>query len=440
MAENDFYVLNGNRYRGSRYANFSGGGTDAQGNITSAVNENSTNQIAQSGNKPNINPTDVPAQTSGVGTPPPAAPEAPKTVGQQASEMAIGGVVPTAATTIGSAAGTSLASNVGFGDALNMGVSGAINKVSGGLLGTASSATNSALAGMGGKFGPATQSAVGKAGAGAGIGGAAGSGIGTFAASMLTGGKFKDAAVSGIGSAVGYALGNAIMPGVGGFIGSTLGSMAGGLFGGGIKRESVSGDFRPNEDGRFYAAKTGGKGTKPAQQSKYADSINNVLNSFADAVGLKYTSGFYTHSNVGKKDPKTAFITHQDHVNRAAASAAKYKQSLPKLMAKNNIPQARIKKMQQKAQSGGKISQETISKQSGDVGAVALKVLQNSGLYSMGEDQQVNDFWTQNVGKAKNISELGAMVDNFLRTRNNGPSQSLIATQNEGRSKYNFAT
>lgn len=437
MAENDFYVLNGNRYRGSRYANFSGGGTDAQGNVTSAVNENASNQIAQSGNKPNINPTDVPQQTEGVGVKPPAPPEPPKTMGEQATDMAIGGVVPTAATTIGSAAGTSLASNVGFGDALEMGVSGAINKVSGGLLGTASSSTNAALAGMGGKFGPATQGAVQKAGTGMGIGGAAGSGIGTFAASMLTGGKFKDAAIGGIGSAVGYALGNAIMPGVGGFIGSTLGSMVGGMFGGDMKRESVSGDFQANKDGRYYVAKSGGKGTKAEQQSKYTQNITKILNSFADAVGLKYTSGFYTHSNIGKKDQKTAYITHKDHI----ATAEKQKQAAKKMRI---YPGMRYGPMEaailRKRETGGKVSHKTISKTPGDVGAVALRTLQNSGLYQLGEDQQVNDFWTQNVGKAKSITQLGQMVDEFLAGRNNGPSQSLIAMQNEGRSKYNFAS
>lgn len=442
MAENDFYTLNGNSYRGTRYANFAGGGTDAQGNVSSAVNENAANDVAQSGNKPTTNPTDVPQQTAGLGVVPPKI-ETPPTMGEAATDMAIGGVVPSVATTIGSAAGTSLASNIGFGKALDMGVSGALNKVSGGLLGTASSSTNSALASMGSKFGPATQASVGKAATGAGVGGAIGSGAGTFAATMLTGGSFKDAAKAGIGSGIGFALGNAIMPGIGGFVGSTLGSMAAGMIGGGIKRESVSGAFKPTADGKYQATTVGGKGTNKEQQSKYTSNITNILNSFSDAIGLKYKAGFSTHSNIGEKDQKTAFITDADHAIGAKKSAQKWQGAhgaMKNFVTNNGQSRLGRERLQHLQTKGGKVSQPTISKNAGDVGAVALKVLQNSGLYSMGADQQVNDFWSQNVGKAKSITQLGQMVDNFLATRNNGPSQSLIALQNEGKSKYNFAS
>ncbi len=394
MAENDFYVLNGNRYRGSRYATFAGGGVDAQGNVSSAVNENASNDIAQSGNKPTINPTNVPYQTSGVGVQAEKA-QAPITMGGAAKDFAIGAAVPAATTTIGSAVGTSLATGLGFGKSLGMAGSGLVNKVSGGLLGTTSSATNSALAGMGGKFGPATPSAVSKAATGSTVGGAFGSGVGTFASTLLTGGSLKDAAIGGVGSAVGFAIGNAILPGAGGFIGSTLGSFVGGLFGGDIKRQTVSSSFRANPTtGKIEAFKTGGKGTNNKARSKYTNSITGILNSFSDALGLKYKGYFRSESNIGKKDPKTTYGYNKG----------------------------------------------VISKKRGDTGAVALRVLQDPSMYQMGEDQSINDFWTQNVGKAKSISELGALVDNFLQSRNNGPSPSLVAMRNQGKSKFNFAS
>lgn len=393
MSENDFYVLNGNTFRGSRYATFAGGGVDAQGNVSSAVNENAANDIAQSGNKPTINPTNVPSQTSGVGVQP-EKPQAPMTIGGAAKDFAIGAAVPAAATTIGSAAGTSVATGLGFGDSLSMATSGLVNKVSGGLLGTTSSATNSALASMGGKFGPATQASVGKAAAGNTVGGAFGSGIGTFAATLLTGGSLKDAAISGVGAGVGFALGNAILPGVGGFIGSTLGSLVGGLFGGDIKRQTVSSAFKPDANGKLVAYGIGGKGTDNASRNKYADSITGILNSFSDAIGLKYTGDFRSESNIGKKDPKTTYGP----------------------------------------------SKNVISKNRGDTGAVALRVLQDPSMYQMGQDQSINDFWTNNVGKATSITGLGEMVDKFLSGRNNGPSPSLVAMRNEGKSKFNFAS
>lgn len=395
MAENDFYVLNGNRYRGSRYATFAGGGVDAQGNVSSAVNENAANDIAQSGNRPTINPTDVSAQqTSGVGVQTPK-PQAPVTLGGAAKDFAIGAAVPAAATTIGTAAGGSIATGAGFGETLSMGTSGLLNKVSGGLLGTTSSATNTALAGMGGKFGPATQSAVNKAALGNTAGGAFGSGIGTFAATLLTGGSLKDAAIGGVGSGIGFAIGNTILPGAGGFIGSTLGSLVGGLFGGDIKRQTVSATFSSDpKTGKIRASDIGGKGTDGKSRSKYVNSITGILNSFSDAVGLKYNTKFRSESNIGKKDPKTTLGWNK----------------------------------------------EVISKNRGDTGAVALGVLKNTKNYSMGEDQSINDFWTQNVGKAKSIQQLGSLVDDFLKNRNNGPSPSLVAMRNEGKSKFNFAS
>jgi hypothetical protein len=119
-----------------------------------------------------------------------------------------------------------------FGEGLSQGFSSLANTASGGLIGTASTPTNVALAGMGGKFGPATPTAVnaaskasnvGTLGSGANLGAAAGAGFATAAATLLTGGSVGDAAKSGLGTAAGTAIGNAILPGIGGFVGGFIG-------------------------------------------------------------------------------------------------------------------------------------------------------------------------------------------------------------------------
>ena len=59
---------------------------------------------------------------------------------------------------------------------------------------------------------------------GSNLGGAAGAGLGAAAATLLTGGDIGDAAKTGAGSAVGFAIGNATPLGpIGGMIGSVLG-------------------------------------------------------------------------------------------------------------------------------------------------------------------------------------------------------------------------
>jgi hypothetical protein len=64
---------------------------------------------------------------------------------------------------------------------------------------------------------------------GSAIGGAAGAGLGTAAATLLTGGSVEDAAKSGAGSAAGTYVGTA----VGGPVGGIIGGMIGGAVGGG---------------------------------------------------------------------------------------------------------------------------------------------------------------------------------------------------------------
>lgn len=404
MAENDFYVINGNRYRGSRYSNFQGGGVDAQGNVSSAVNENSANNVAQSGNRPTTVNTDIEGSDTRMNVDVPAGATTGGIVPQQNTtrNMIIGSAVPAAGQVIGSAAGTALATGGSFGEALKMGASGAINKVSGGLLGTASNPTNSALASMGGKFGPATQSAVGKASAGAGLGGAAGSGIGTAVATLLTGGSMKDAAVSGLGAAAGYAIGNAILPGPGGFIGSFLGSNIGKVlgFGGKEKRATLSATVGVNDDGT-YGVRSARSSTLGVQKAnKYGTAITDVLNAFAKSVGLKYKKNFYTETNVGKVDAKTTL----------GMGGAEY---------------------------GGKVG---FSKKKADIDGLTLRLLRDPTNYKLGDNQDVNNFFTESVGKAKSAQQLGEMLDNFLNNRANGPSPSLISLQNTGKSRYNFAS
>jgi hypothetical protein len=237
VSEQDFQLISGNRYRGSRYSNFTGGGIDAQGNTSSAINENAISKVgtssdvtditggagAVSSSKPSSGLLST-STSSGAGAPVAGG------IGAAAKGLAIGGGVPMAASSIGRSVGQAVASGTPVGSAFSSGISDFGNRVSGGLIGSAATPTNSALAGMGGKFGPATASSVSKAASGGSIGGAVGSGLGTAAATLLGGGSVKDAAVSGVGSAVGTAIGNAVLPGIGGFIGGFLGGNIGKIF------------------------------------------------------------------------------------------------------------------------------------------------------------------------------------------------------------------
>lgn len=239
MSENDFYLLNGNRYRGSRYANFAGGGIDPQGNVSSAANENVANEIGTSTDASQQTPTSSTAlsgQASPGLTSTPAVPKTP-TLASTAKNLVIGSALPYAGQTIGAAAGRAIGAGASTSAALGEGVSALGNKVSAGLIGGAAgagagaAATNAALAARGSSFGPATASEVSQASGGAGatsgssLLGAAGAGFGTAAATLLTGGSVKQAAEAGIGTAVGTAIGSAVAGPIGGFIGGTIGGL-----------------------------------------------------------------------------------------------------------------------------------------------------------------------------------------------------------------------
>ena len=229
MSENDFYLLKGNSYRGSRYGNFSGGGIDSQGNVSSAISENAANEVGTSGDV-SQNASDAPPTPLTVSQGLSETPRSPRT-----SDLVLGAALPYAGNAIGQAAGAAIGAGQTVGQGLSTGLSGAANKISGGLIGTAASPTNVALGTLNGAAGPATKAAVdaassasnvGKLGSGANIGAAVGSGIATAAVTLLATGDVKEAAKAGIGTAVGTAIGSAI----GGPVGGMIGGFVGGLF------------------------------------------------------------------------------------------------------------------------------------------------------------------------------------------------------------------
>ena len=401
MSEQDFYLLNGNQYRGSRYANFAGGGVTPQGNVSSAAVESASNDQAQSANRqmPRVALEEQP-DLLGTRFQAPSTVKGPDTLAGTAKNMAIEAAAPCAASTIGKGIGAGMATGMGFSDAANFGASNLISRASMGLMGTPANATNLALANMGGVYGPATQQAVSKASAGltsgtGGVtGGALGTGFGAFAGSLLTGGSFKDAAVSGVGSGIGYAVGNMILPGIGGFIGSTLGGMLGGVFGGKPKRTTLAARLAPDDKGQLSLKAYDTKGGSTQEAAKYGQNIADILNTFSGAVGLKFKDGFYSATNIGKKDTGT-FLGFDN---------------------------------------------QRLSGKAGDVGSVALGVLKNQNYYDLGGDSQVNDWWNTAIKDARSISDLGASYDNFLSTRAQQPSRSLMAQRHQGASRFNFAT
>lgn len=372
MSEQDFSIIEGNQYRGSKYANFAGAGVDTQGNVSLASNENATN--LNTGRTNPVAPVNAPSSglTSRAGEAVPAS--GPLKVPTAKSGI-LSTAIPYAGSNIGGTIGANVASGAGIGESVNNAVSGFANKVSGGLIGSpaASTPTNAALAAMGGKFGPATPAAVARATTGSTIGSSLGVGFGSAIATLLTGGTAKDAAKSGIGSGVGYALGNLILPGIGGPIGSLLGSFASGLFGNKIPRANLSANLGVNDSGRLVTGKVSNKGVDNATASKYANQINSVINRFADATQLRLKSGLSTETNIGSEDRKTAIWQNKNLVN--------------------------------------------VSGNAGDVGAVALRYLKNPKNYDMGGDSEYNTFLQQSIAKARSFNDLVSTVGD-RRTKN----------------------
>ena len=195
-----------------------------------------------------------------------------------------------------------------------LGLNGIGSTVSGWLstplwsIGNQSAATTSALASMGGVYGPATPSAVSAAGysatgAGSLLGGAGlGFGAGTLANTLARGNSTGGTIGSTAGSLAGAAIGS-IVPGVGtvlgGLIGGAGGGLLGGLFGGG---KGFSGGTIQVEvqDGQLVVAGTRSKGKADSSEAVAAlqqqvTTLNTALSQrglYLNASGLVTEQGF----------------------------------------------------------------------------------------------------------------------------------------------------
>lgn len=231
MSEQDFYSAQGNKFRGSRYANFSGGGIDQYGNVQGVSN------VANPSDNTYVSPkssTESLTSQQSVEIP---------SVGESLKNAAIGSALPYAGSTIGSAAGAAMAGGATFGEGISQGLTSLGSKVGGFLSGgvgeaagsVSGNAAGSTAAGAAASTGGAAASDAGgtfssRLTSGSTLGGAAGVGLGTAAATLLTGGDVETAAKSGAGSAAGYAVGTALSGGnpIGGMIGGALGGVVGG--------------------------------------------------------------------------------------------------------------------------------------------------------------------------------------------------------------------
>lgn len=178
------------------------------------------------------------------------------------------------------------------------------------------------------------------------------------------------------GQAIGSYAGSALpVPYVGSFLGGAVGKLVGGIFGGGEKRVTLGVSLKPNAQGLYETNFAGTKGASVAQAQDYAGSIGGILNQFADVLGLKYTSGFSSETNIGNKDRKTVF---------------------------NNT---------------------VISGTPGDVQGVALKVLKNENFYSLGSDEKLNAAFKQSVSKASTLGEVAADIDAYMAAKTNAENE-----------------
>lgn len=272
MSEVDFFPQSAGQFRGSRYPGFSGGTTDQQGNVQQVGP--AANVSASTGN--NLSPAQVQQQQVDKGN---ASVQTDKNFGSTTAPSALGqqqvpsgdsfagtiaqGVLPAVGDIAGTAGGAALGAGKSFGEALDAGGSAILDRgrsllsgnFSEGLLGpsgggaAAAGAAGSSISSAGLSGGVpaynvgtagvdqlgtnAVSEGIGASGAstGASLGGAGLSGLGTFAAGLISGQDVGQAAIGGIGSAAGAYLGSMILPGVGTVVGSFLGSMLGGLFG-----------------------------------------------------------------------------------------------------------------------------------------------------------------------------------------------------------------
>jgi hypothetical protein len=260
MSENDqFYGGEGNKYRGSRYPNFSSGSLDSAGNLATVSESTNPGAVAgslsgsagTSSGLTSVGPTNLPGLDI---------PEAPS-VGSQAGMLAASVGIPYATKTFGEAAGSAISGGASTSQALSQGASAVWNKATGllgsgaGEAGAAAGSTAAGAAGGAGAAGAAGSTAAGSAAGATGAaaapaaagstgaaaagslgsragsafssGAAIGTGVGTAVVGLLSGQKPRDAVGSGLGAYAGAALGSMILPGIGTFIGGAIGGQLG---------------------------------------------------------------------------------------------------------------------------------------------------------------------------------------------------------------------
>lgn len=227
MPENDFYLIKGDSYRGSRYGNFFGGGVDQQGNVSSAITENASNQVGTVSENQGAQNQEL---SQGLSQGLLDIPETPK-VTDVVSDLAIGSAAPYAATKIGEAAGTAIGAGAGVGEALKYGASSTASNLSGGLIGNAAPTSSQLLAAPASNVASTTVNSGASQGASkvgglskSAVGGAAGAGIASAAITFLSTGDVKESAKVGAGTAIGTAIGSSFGP-VGAFVGGAIGGL-----------------------------------------------------------------------------------------------------------------------------------------------------------------------------------------------------------------------
>jgi len=299
MAETDFAdIRSGSRYRGTRFPGFSTGGVD--------VTTGNQSQFAPAyGEAKPTQPEAAPVSQEQAG----GGLAAIKPSGGLGGQLVAAGL-PYAATKLGQAAGgaigTNLAAGASFGEATKAGLGAAVNKGLGGITASGS-----------GFVGPPTaaQSAAGSRASG--IGGSVGAGIGTFAAGLLTGQSFKQAAAGGIGSAAGTAIGTAIGGPVGGFIGGTIGSFASKLFGGKKPTNAgVGGAFHFDTDQKdfWWDSKKGNSAQNLGTLKQVAGNVRNFVAEYNRTNPGTPITGFVNNINAGVRDRINATLSNGEKV------------------------------------------------------------------------------------------------------------------------------
>ena len=384
MSENDFYKDENSQYRGSNYDTYGAPAVSTQGNVSSALTENRTNSVttpAQSF----IPSSAVSSNLSGALNDSYSAQSKANKQTNPVLGGSAGEAVSSALPTIGQSAGSTIGTNIALGaENVFSGVgSDALSKLSGGLIGSSvpnvsgissalSGASNSTAAG-------ALNGSLSKVSSASSLGGSIGSGIASAAVSLLTGGSVKDAAFSGVGAALGQAF--IPIPVVGGFIGSTIGSLLGGMFGGGLQRQTLSAQLRPDSEGKLSVSSVGGKNTSSSDSRTYGQRVADVLNAAGEQYGLKFTQAVSSETNIGKKDKKTTY-------------------------------------RQGPWYSGGK--EYTISSTPYDVESLALSVLGNKKAYTFkdsGGDSVLQSRIPALARSSKTFAQLGKNIDTFNTSR-----------------------